>query len=579
MVKFLIGIVTGVALVFLSVILLFVVALRFREKPPTILSDSVLVMRLSGELPEKPPIELPSFVGEDHTPLTVIGVWSALDKAAADPHIKAVVLQPEELSAGWAKMEELRLDIARFKKSGKPVFAYLRQPGTREYYVASGADRIYLGPAEPVMVKGLRAEMMYFKKTLDKIGVSIEIEHAGKYKDFGDMFTRSDMSPETREVMTSVVDDLYGGLVAGIAAGRGKSPEEVRTIIDQGPFTAPQALKAGLVDELRFEDQMWGELKDRLKIAGEPVRVSMDQYSKVTPESVGLQGKSHIALVIGEGDIVRGAPGDDGAGENTLTSYGFSKLLRSVERDPLVKGVVVRIDSGGGEVTASDEIWRQMNLLSKKKPVVISMSDAAASGGYYMAMTGDPIVAYPATLTGSIGVVFGKPNLHGLYDKLGVTKDAIQRGKHAGIDSDYTPLSPDERIKLQEGIDESYQDFVTKVADARQRKFADIEPLAQGRVWLGSQAKERGLVDEIGGIDKAIEMVKQKAKIPAGERVSLMIYPGRRSLFDLLMKKSQEDVLEAKAAQVLGRLSLHASFQAWMRGGYLRLMPYWVEFR
>jgi protease-4 len=423
------------------------------------------------------------------------------------------------------------------------------------------------------MVKGLRAEMMYFKKTLDKIGVNVEIEHAGKYKDFGDMFTRSDMSPETREVMTSVVDDLYDNLVGGIAAGRKKTPEEVRAIIDQGPFTAPQALKAGLVDELRFEDQMWGELKDRIK--AEPSRVSMDKYSRVTAESLGLQGKSRIAVVVGEGDIVRGSPGDDGAGETTLTSNGFNKLLRRVENDSLVKGVVVRIDSPGGEVTASDEIWRQMNLLSKKKPLVISMSDAAASGGYYMAMTGDPIVAYPATFTGSIGVVFGKPNIRGLYDKLGINKEAIQRGKNAGIDSDYTPLTLEQRAKLREGIDESYRDFVTKVADARHRKFDQIEPLAQGRVWLGSQAKPRDLVDEIGGLDKAIEMVKQKARIPAGERVSLTIYPGRRSLLDLVLKKSQEDMMEAKLGQVLGRMPFHA----WLRGGYLRMMPFWVVVR
>jgi protease-4 len=240
-----------------------------------------------------------------------------------------------------------------------------------------------------------------------------------------------------------------------------------------------------------------------------------------------------------------------------------------------VKGVVVRIDSPGGEVTASDEIWRQMNLLGKKKPMVISMSDAAASGGYFMAMTGDPIVAYPATLTGSIGVVFGKPNLHGLYDKLGITKEAIQRGRNAGIDSDYTPLSPDERATLKAGIDESYRDFVSKVAEARHRKFEQIEPLAQGRVWLGSQARPRGLVDEIGGLDKAIEMVKRKAGIPAGERVSLMIYPGRRSLLDLILKRSQEDMLEAKVAAIVGRMPWHA----WMRGGYLRMMPYWFEVR
>jgi protease-4 len=573
MVKFLIGLVTGVALVFLAIILLFVVALRFREQPPTVANNSVLVMRLSGDLPEKPPMELPSFIGDDHAATTVIGVWTAFEKAAADARIKAVVLQPEGLSASWAKLQELRLDIDKFKKSGKPVFAYLRQPGTREYYVAAGADRIYLGPSEPVMVKGLRAEMMYFKQTLDKLGVNVEIEHAGKYKDFGDMFTRSTMSPETREVMTTVVDDLYGNIVDAIATGRKRTPDEVRAIIDQGPFTASQALKVGLVDELRFEDQMWGELKDRLK--GDPAKLSMDNYSKITSESLGLTGKSKIAVVVGDGDIVRGSPGDDGTGETTLTSYGFNKLLRRVESDSTVKGVVVRIDSPGGEVTASDELWRQMNLLSKKKPVVISMSGAAASGGYFMAMTGDPIVAYPGTLTGSIGVVFGKPNLHGLYDKLGVTKDAIERGKHAGIDSDYTPLTPDERETLRAGIDESYQDFVSKVANARHRKFEEIEPLAQGRVWLGSQAKERGLVDEIGGIDKALEMVKAKAKIASGERVSLVVYPGRRSLIDLLLKKSQDDMMEAKLSQVLG----HVPFHAWLRGGLLRIMPFWLEVR
>ncbi|SPF39086.1 Signal peptide peptidase SppA, 67K type (fragment) [Candidatus Sulfopaludibacter sp. SbA4] len=193
-----------------------------------------------------------------------------------------------------------------------------------------------------------------------------------------------------------------------------------------------------------------------------------------------------------------------------------------------------------------------------------------------MALTGDPLVAYPGTLTGSIGVVFGKPNLHGLYDKLGITKDGIERGKHAAIDSDYTSLTTDEREKLREGIDESYQDFVTKVADARHRKFGEIEPLAQGRVWLGSQAKANGLVDELGGLDTAIDLVKQKAKIPAGEQVSLVTYPPRRSVLDILMKRSQEDdLMESRIARVLGRVPVHA----WMKGGFLRMMPYWVEVR
>lgn len=574
MVKFLIGLVTGIALVFLTIILLIVAALRFREKPPEIANNSVLVLHLEGEIPEKPPVELPSFLSGDRTPVTVSGVWMSLKKAAADAHIKAIALEPEGISAGWAKLEELRLDLEQFRKSGKPVFAYLRTPGAREYYLATAADSIYLGPADQMYLKGLRAEIMYFKKTLDKLGVTVEVEHVGKYKDFGDMFTRSDMSPETREVMNSVVDDLYGNLVARIAAGRKKSPDEVRAIIDRGPFTASQALKAGLVDSLRFEDQMWGELKDRLK-SGEPVKVALDKYAKVPLDSVGLEGKSRVALVIADGDIVRGNPSDDGSAENNLTSYGFVKLLRQVANDSLIKGVVVRIDSPGGEVVASDEIWREMNLLSKKKSTVISMSDAAASGGYYMAMTGDPIVAYPGTLTGSIGVVFGKPNLHGLYDKLGVTKDAIQRGSHAGIDSDYRPLAPDELQMLRDGVDESYKDFVTKVADARHRKFEQIEPIAQGRVWMGDQAKANGLVDEVGGLDTAVDLVKKKAGIPVGERVTVVSYPGRRSLLDILMRKQQDDMLEARLAQVFGRVP----FRAWMRGGYLRMMPYWVEVR
>jgi len=570
--KFLLGIATGIVLVILTVVLLFIAALRFREKPPSIAANSVLVLRLQGDIPEKPPVELPAILGGDGPRLTVVGVWQTLKKAAADSNIKAVVLEPESLSAGWGKLTEMRSDLDQFRKSGKPVYAYLHTPGGREYYLASGADRVYLGPSDQLMLKGLRAELMYFKKTLDKIGVTVDVEHAGKYKDFGDMFTRSDMSPETREVINSVVDGLYGDIVGQIAAGRSKSADDVRAIIDQGPFTATQALKAGLVDTLEFQDQMWSELKGKLN-GNDLHHVAVDDYLKVPMSSVGLQGKSKIAMLVAQGDIVRGSANDNGADESDLTSSGFDKLVAKVRDDSSIKGVVLRIDSPGGEVVASDEMWRELNLLSKKKPVVISMSDVAASGGYFMAMTGDPIVAYPETETGSIGVVFGKPDLHGLYDKLGVTKDAIERGKHAGIDSDYTELTPDERQMLRNGIDESYHDFVSKVAAARHRSYEQIDAVAQGRVWLGSQAKDNGLVDQLGGLDTAIDMVKAKAKIPGSENVDVVMYPGRRTILDILTHRStDEDVLESKLAQVFGRVPFHA----WMKGGMLRIMPYWI---
>jgi protease-4 len=571
MAKFLIGVLAGIVLTFVGIGLIFLVVVHFQKKPPSVASNSVLVVRLSGDVPEKPPLS--GLFDSGAGSVTMPNVWLALRRAAGDSRISAVMLEPDGLSAGWGRLEELRADIEKLRKSGKPVFAYLRDPGTREYYVALAAGRIYMGPQETLMLKGLRAEALYFKKTLDKLGVQVQIEHAGKYKDFGDMFTRSDMSPETREVMTGLVDDLYGNLVVQIAAARHKSPEEVRAIIDQGPFTASRALAAGLVDELRFEDQAWGELQSSLRSKA-PKKISISDYIRATQSEGG--GHSRIALLAAAGDIVRGQPSDDGSGESGLTSYGFDKLLNRVANDNGIKGAIVRIDSPGGEVTASDEIWRQMNLLSKKKPLVISMSDTAASGGYYMAMTGDPIVAYPETLTGSIGVVFGKPDLHGLYDKLGVTKDAIQRGRNADITSDYTQLSPEELALLRAGVDENYKDFVSKVAAARHRSFEQIEPVAQGRVWLGSQALPRGLVDQLGGLDAALDLVKKRAGIPAAESVKLEIYPQPESIFDLIVKRSSsEEALEAKLSAVFGRLPFHAL----MRGGYLRLMPYPIEIR
>ncbi len=574
MAKFLMGLVTGIVLVVLGIFVVFFALVHFfREKPPVIADNSVLVVRLEGAVPERPPVDLSALLG-NKAPQTVTSVWLNLRKAAADPHIKAIVLEPENLSSGWAKLEEFRSDVEQFRKSDKPVYAYLRTPGAREYYVALAADKIFMGDSDRLFLKGLRAEMMYFKKTLEKLGVSVEMEHAGKYKDFGDMFTRTNMSPETREVIGSVVDDLYGNIVAHVAAARKKSPEDVRAIIDQWTIHR----HAGAEGRPGGRTALRRSTVGRVEAASSTPRPSRCGFRSIStarcrPMRRICRARAASPSWLAQGDIVRGDPSDDGAEESGLTSYGFDKLLRQVGSDSRVKGVIVRIDSPGGEVTASDEMWREMNLLSKKKPLVISMSDVAASGGYYMAMTGDPIVAYPQTETGSIGVVFGKPNLHGLYDKLGITKDAVQQGKHADVDSDYTPLSPDEKVLLREGIDESYKDFVTKVANARHKSYQEIEPVAQGRVWLGSQAKPRGLVDELGGIDTAVALLKKRANIAANENVNVDLYPAQQGLLDFVMKRSQPDMLEERVSQVVGGMPV----RAWMHGGYLRLMPFWLE--
>ena len=573
MAKFLFGLITGVVLCVAGVLLLFFALARsFRESPPAVAQNSVLQLQLSGDIPERPPVEVPFGALADRPAATVTGVWMMLRKAAVDARVKAVVLEPESLSVGWGKLEEFRTGLERFKKSGKPLFAFLKTPGAREYYLASAADRIYLGPTDWLNLKGMRVELMYFKKTLDKIGVDVQVEHDGKYKDFGDMFTRTSMSPETREVMTGIVDDLYDNLVGRIAQARKKAPGAVRAMIDQGPFLANAALQDGLVDQLRYEDQMFADLQQKVN-SGELHKLSSGKYQKVPADSLGLEGRHRIAMLVGDGTITRGSSDDDGASDDGIRATGFNKLLRRIAGDSSVDGVVVRIDSPGGDAVASDEIWREMNLLSKKKPVVISMSDAAASGGYYMAMTGDPIVAYPGTLTGSIGVVFGKPNLHGLYDKLGITKDMIARGRFAAIDSDYSDLSPAELAKLKEAIDANYHDFVAKVAQARRRPFDRIEALAQGRVWLGAQARARGLVDELGGIDRALELVKQKARIPASENVTIVMYPARRSILDMLFGRAQESAVESR----LRRLVRDWPPELWAQGGLLRIMPYMVN--
>jgi len=571
--KFLLGLITGAILI----VVFFAIA-SLKSKPATVADGSTLILKLSGDVPEKPPVEFPIPFLQDKTPLTVEGVWSMLNRAAADSRIKAVVLEPDSVSIGWAKMQEIHSELEQFRKSGKPVYAFLKNPGTREYYLATAASRIYMEPVDVLNLKGLGLELMYFKNTLDKLGVQVDVEHAGKYKDYGDMFTKTSMSPETKEVMNSIVDDIYADLINTVAKGRNKDASTIRATIDEGPFLSAQAKDKGLVDSLRFEDEMFGELKTALHQT-ELKKLQAHDYAGVPDSSITASDR--IAFVVGEGSITRGDA--DSTDDSGLESEQFDKILSKVQNDSGIKAVIVRIDSPGGEVMASDEMWRAMNELSKKKPVVISMSDAAASGGYYMAMSGDAIIAYPATETGSIGVVFGKPNLHGLYDKVGVTKDQISRGRFALIDSDYQSLDVAGRAKLREGIDADYQDFVAKVAAARHKTPAEIEPIAQGRVWLGDQAKANGLVDELGGLDRAMQLARQKAKIPLSAKVNIVLYPGKRSLFDLLFKSSTDseaDAMLSRTGLEPLRVAWHDDrLRVWMRGGMLRMMPFAIEFR
>jgi len=570
--NFFLGFAIGIVFVGLVGVLLVFAAVRFAgnigaERPVTVSDNAALILNLEGAVPEQAPVDVAIPYLQQQPPLTVLDTWKLLRRAASDTKVKALVLEPRGLDAGWAKLEELRAEILAFKQSGKPVYAYLRNAGTREYYLATAADKIYMAPEDELDVKGIRAELMFLKGTLDKLGVTMEFEHVGKYKDAPDTFTKTSPSPETLEVTNQILDQYYGNMVQVIAEGRKLPPGAVRGVIDQGPFIGKSALDSGLVDALIFEDEMLGQLNANLKT--DLKKIGARSYSKAG--GADPSGRSRIAYVTGDGEITRGNPGED-VSDSGITAFSLVKVLRQVADDSSIKGVILRVDSPGGDGIASDDILHEMKVLSKKKPVLISMSDLAASGGYFIAMTGDPVLAYSNTLTGSIGVFFGKVNLSGLYDKIGMKKELLKRGHFADIDSENKPLSAEEKDKVQKEIQVFYRGFVERVAEARKRPYDQVEPLAQGRVWLGAQAKMNGLVDEIGGLDRAVEMIKQRTNIPASEQVTLVTYPPRRTLLEMLLKSSTDNNSELESAikAVAGNLP----WKSLAHGGVQRLMPY-----
>ncbi len=569
--KFFLGFAIGIVFVGLVGVILVFAAIRMAssfsgERPVAVADNSVLILNLEGTVPEQAPVDVSIPYLQQEPPLTVLDTWKLLRRAASDTRVKALVLEPRGLDAGWAKLEELRAEIVAFKQSGKPVYAYLRNAGTAEYYLATAADKIYMAPEDELDVKGIRAELMFLKGTLDKLGVTMEFEHVGKYKDAPDTFTKTSPSPETLEVTNEILDQYYGNMVQVIADGRKLPPGAVRGVIDQGPFIGKSALDSGLVDALIFEDEMLGQLNTNLKTGLK--KIGARSYSKAA--GADPAGRSRIAYVTGDGEITRGNPGED-VSDSGITAFSMVKVLRQVADDSSIKGVILRVDSPGGDGIASDDILHEMKLLSKKKPVLISMSDLAASGGYFIAMTGDPVVAYSNTLTGSIGVFFGKVNLSGLYDKIGMKKELLTRGHFAAIDSENKPLTPEEKDKVQKEIQVFYRGFVERVAEARKRPYDQVEPLAQGRVWLGAQAKMNGLVDEIGGLDRAVEMIKQRTNIPASEQVTLVTYPPRRTILEMLLKNSTDNSeLESAIKAVAGNLP----WRSLAHGGVQRLMPY-----
>jgi len=429
----------------------------------------------------------------------------------------------------------------------------------KDYYIATACDKIFVPPPGELFTIGLAADVMFFRGSLDKLGIYPDMYQIGKYKSAGDTFTQKKMTDAHREYINSMLDDLYGRYLDGISKARKKSVDEVKALIDEAPYSAARAKEIGLIDGALYHDDVEKELKKRLgyKDTDDLHIARGGDYKQITQESLGLNKGEKIAIVYAAGDITSGRSTFSGNGQETIGSDSLVKTINDVRDDRSIKAIVLRIDSPGGSGLASDIIWRAIEAAKAKKPIVVSMSDVAASGGYYIACNANKIVAEPSTITGSIGVVGGKPVLKGFYDWIGVTNEYVMRGKNAGMFRESEKFSDNERAKFQEFLKNTYDDFTSKVAKGRGKEQTYIDSIGQGRVWTGFQGKERGLVDEYGGLDKAIELAKQLANIPADKGIERVILPQPPTFLQQLMNLDDEggDQASAEAKQQASMLS------------------------
>ena len=499
----------------------------FRKGEPSIRDNSVLTLRVAGPLPDYTPDDpfKKLFGGPDQS---LTGLVMQFKKAKVDKRIKAIILDINVSGVGWGKAEELRDAITDFRTSGKPVYAYVEFGLNKEYYIATACDKIIVPPPGELFINGLAADVMFFRGSLDKLGIYPDIYQIGKYKTVGDMFTQKKMTDAHREYIDSLLTDLFDRYVNAIAQARHKTPDEVRALIDNAPYNAVKAKEAGLIDDAMYRDDVEKQFKKTLgyKDTDTFTPIKATDYRDVSPESLGLNKGERIAVIYASGEIGSGSSQNSPSGDQSIGSETVAKALNDAAADKSLKAIVLRVDSPGGSGLASDIIWHAVEAANQKKPVVVSMSDVAASGGYYISASAAKIIAQPSTITGSIGVVAGKPVLRGFYDWLGISNEYVLRGKNAGMFRETEKFSDDERAKFEEWIKTTYyQDFVPKVANGRKKDPQYVDSVGQGRVWTGSQARDKGLVDEFGGLDKAIEVAKQLAKIPADKGVERVILP------------------------------------------------------
>lgn len=528
-----------------------------------------LEVRLSGPVAEvAPPDFLASFVFGTK-PLSLHDFWMNLRKAKVDDRVQSVLLRLGLLECDWAKANEMREAVLDFRRSGKKVYALIDEAPDfdMEYFVATACDRIILQPLGWLGINGIGGDVPFFRGFLDKVGIRAEFEHIAEFKTATNMFTEKGFTPAHREETESLYGDIFDQYVAIAAKARGKSEDEFRALIDKGSFHGEQAKDAGLVDDCLYEDEVQALLR---RDGGTVSPVRFDDYSRIAPGSVGLQTGPHtVALIYAVGMIVTGESLPQLMGGSTVASW-----IRAARVDPSIGAIVLRIDSPGGSSVGSDVIWREVELAKKEKPVIVSMSDVAGSGGYWIAMPATKIVAQPQTLTGSIGVLAGKFSIEGLAAKLGVTTEKVVFGAHADEFSLFRPFTEDERKALKDELLWTYDQFLARAAEGRGLSRDEVDAVGKGRVWTGRQARDRKLVDELGGLTMAIGVAKKEAGIDAGEDVRLDVWPRKRTFWQAFFSREGIgiDTLGAGArAKLVEAVRLMPRTKVWA------VMPFWLK--
>jgi protease-4 len=511
--------------------------------------------------------------GNTDMPIGLDDILASINHAATDENIKGIYINVEAIGSGWATAEEIRQALIEFKKSKKWIIAYGEIYTKGAYYLASVADKIYLNPAGEVLFNGMYSEVTFFKGALEKLGVEMQVIRHGKFKGAVEPFFLDKLSNENREQISVYVNGLWNHMLDRVSESRNITKDELNKIAD-GLLVrnADDAKQFKLVDDVIFKDQVLDELRKRLSIKEEEKIsfVSLNKYRHSFKDE--RKGESKIAVIYAVGEI-NGGNGDD----ETIGSEGLSEAIRKARLDKKVKAVVLRINSPGGSALASDVIWREVVLTKKVKPVIVSMGDVAASGGYYIACAADSIFAQPNTITGSIGVFGLMPNTAKLmHEKLGITTDGVKTNTYSDLGKIDRPLSADEMAIMQTYVNHTYDEFITKVAEGRHMDKNMIDSIGQGRVWTGMDALRIGLVDRLGSLQDAIDAAARMAKL---KEYQLKILPKQKEPFEELMKSLKEDGETYMAKQQLGE------YYTWfnqfkhmncMKGVQAR-MSYWVE--